>query len=165
MDDWGETARSLSDDRTVDLPVSYCFDAAELGWSRRCFSLMEWCGQTGIFFVSFVILVGIVILNVVVAVLLDEFVESVTEDREQRIQDLLSKRQVSLRCAGACLSTQKLKQRHDGTRSGRRPTDPRSTHFSTASLTTTPRSTFLRGSAVFARSAMMHARGCACAVY
>lgn len=36
----------------------------------------------GVFFMSFVVVVGIVILNVVVAVLLDEFVESVSKVRQ-----------------------------------------------------------------------------------
>ena len=45
--------------------------------------------KSALFFVSYVILVGWVILNIVVAVLLDEFVESVTKDRNEEIEKAL----------------------------------------------------------------------------
>jgi voltage-gated sodium channel len=45
---------------------------------------------SAIFFVSYVIVVGWVIQNVVVAVLLDEFVESVTKDRNEEIEKLIA---------------------------------------------------------------------------
>jgi len=37
-----------------------------------------------IFFVSFILIASIVLLNVIVAILLDEFVQSVTREKEQR---------------------------------------------------------------------------------
>ena len=46
--------------------------------------------RSALFFVSYVILVGWVILNIVVAVLLDEFVESVTKDRNEEIEKALA---------------------------------------------------------------------------
>jgi voltage-gated sodium channel len=55
------------------------------------------------FFVSYVVVVGWVIQNVVVAVLLDEFVESVTKDRNEEIEKLIAKENKHMRSLGSPL--------------------------------------------------------------
>jgi len=59
--------------------------------------------RAAVFFVSFVIIVGWVILNIVVAVLLDEFVESVTKDRNEEIEKVLAQENKQMRSLGSPL--------------------------------------------------------------
>jgi voltage-gated sodium channel len=81
QDNWTELVREMS---MMDTEKDVVYDHAT-DFSEAAVTIGH-----SMFFVSYVVFVGIIVLNIVVAVLLDEFVESVTKDRKQE-QELLLK--------------------------------------------------------------------------